>query len=143
MYKSTSFRSRRKFSRCRIPKALNNSLETEKYHAALNIVASIVLSEWVIRHIHAPGKACSPTVFPAPLGPTSTVRGEKKEMTCMSLSSIPKLLTPKMLILSIFDMFAPWKTDRNVEGEADEKNRQCYSNSATPVVAVLEEDWWS
>lgn len=33
-------------------------------------------------------------------------------MTCLSLSSIPKLLTPKMLILSIFDMFAVWKRER-------------------------------
>lgn len=42
----------------------------------------------------------------------------------MSLSSIPKLLTPKMLILSIFDIFALWKTDRSMGGEADDKNRQ-------------------
>lgn len=49
---------------------------------------------------------CSRTVFPAPLGPTRTVRGVKNEMTCLSLSSIPKLLTPRMLILSILDMFA-------------------------------------
>lgn len=51
-------------------------------------------------------KPYSHTVFPAPLGPTNTVRGVKKEMTCLSLSSIPKLLTPRMLILSIFDIFA-------------------------------------
>lgn len=44
------------------------------------------------------------TVFPAPLGPTSTVRGLKKEITCLSLSSTPKLLTPRILIFSIFDM---------------------------------------
>lgn len=45
-------------------------------------------------------------VFPAPLGPTKIVRGLKKVIICLSLSSIPKLRTPKMLIFSIRDMFA-------------------------------------
>ena len=46
------------------------------------------------------------TVFPAPLGPTKIVRGLKKVIICLSLSSIPKLRTPWMLIFSIRDMFA-------------------------------------
>lgn len=45
-------------------------------------------------------------VFPAPLGPTKIVRGLKKVIICLSLSSIPKLRTPRMLIFSIRDMFA-------------------------------------
>lgn len=45
------------------------------------------------------------TVFPAPLGPTKIVRGLKKVIICLSLSSIPKLRTPIMLIFSILDMF--------------------------------------
>lgn len=44
------------------------------------------------------------TVFPAPLGPTRTVRGLKKVITCLSLSSTPKLLTPRILIFSILDI---------------------------------------
>lgn len=48
-----------------------------------------------------------PTVLPAPLGPTNTVKGLKNDMTCLSLSSTPKLLTPRMLIFSILDIFAP------------------------------------
>lgn len=73
-------------------------------------------------------KTCSHTVFPAPLGPTSTVRGLKKEMTCLSLSSIPKLLTPRMLILSIFDIFTFWETATETEKERTHglNQQQCW-----------------
>lgn len=46
------------------------------------------------------------TVFPAPFGPTKIVNGLKKVIICLSLSSTPKLLTPRILIFSIFDISA-------------------------------------
>lgn len=46
------------------------------------------------------------TVFPAPFGPTKIVNGLKKVIICLSLSSTPKLLTPRILIFSILDISA-------------------------------------
>lgn len=126
MNKSTSFWSGRKFSWCGILQTFNYSLESTGKKIERNIAkATCKTQKERERKSHtfchpsqltfALLKSCSHTVFPAPLGPTSTVRGSKKVMTCLSLSSIPKLLTPKMLILSIFDMFAFWKMERERE----------------------------
>lgn len=46
------------------------------------------------------------TVFPAPFGPTKIVNGLKKVIICLSLSSTPKLLTPRILIFSMLDISA-------------------------------------
>lgn len=112
MNKSTSFRSRRKFSCCCILKALNYSLKTKNKRVILCKNSTLLFTGHPSQSTLVLVKSCSRTVFPAPLGPTSTVRGSKKVMTCLSLSSIPKLLTPKMLILSIFDIFAFWERER-------------------------------